>query len=655
MGGSRANPRAGFFWPSALFAAAYLVASAAFAQSVPITNYVVVQPIDVCSSAGTGCAPYNTTSTVGNVTCTGSIASTTLTVASCSSGTLRVPDTLSGTGIVAGTKITANGTGTGGAGTYTVNISQNVSSTTITATGPVGFVVNPSTGQAYPATGGIDVTRAMLNQIGIDVSWNPIVRYNSATNPPPPLNPTAFQTLNVVQTTNSAGATIFQSQDFLALSQQNSISQTGKVPSPPNFGVPVSSTPSVINMFFVNKLNPPSTQSGSQLYDFSWVNNNGISIGGNTFFPPFPLTPRISTLAHAILHNLGLDHTTYGAGPWTPPPYMDPFGVLPPIPPSPVFGECDAGYPACMANLMSAGNLRTEPTLACVLAPSTVSACSSKPTLANGMADQLTTQAETGLYPTLLPKSQQAAIFDPSGFLQPLANATTSLSVSPSGKSINVTLTGPAVGSGRPNETLLAWVLVLPPGLQFDSNFKKISQSPTRPNLLQDADFPYADAVDNAPGKVYQLGMLYDVCTASTAQCLIIEFNTPGAGTNNQITFSKGLATATSNAQFCGVDVTYIFNDGSSTSSALGPCPGGVVPSTLTASSQSPDLMASIPPQIVDQAAFTRAVAAAGNLPCNAESTGQCPDPVQTGVEDANGAQEQQICYARGVPIQCPP
>src|SRR5271165_7102201 len=212
MGGSRANRRAGFFWPSALFAAVYLVASAAFAQSVPITNYLVVQPIDVCSSAGTGCAPYNTTSTVGNVTCTGSIASTTLTVASCSSGTLPVLDTLSGTGggIAAGTKITANGTGTGGAGTYTVNISQNVSSTTITATGPIGFVVNPS-GQAYPAIGGIDVTRAMLNQIGIDVSWNPIVRYNSATNPPPPSDTTTFQTLNVVQTTNSVGATIFQS------------------------------------------------------------------------------------------------------------------------------------------------------------------------------------------------------------------------------------------------------------------------------------------------------------------------------------------------------------------------------------------------------------------------------------------------------------
>ncbi len=38
-------------------------------------------------------------------------------------------------------------------------------------------------------------------------------------------------------------------------------------------------------MFFVTKLNLLPEQAGGQLYDFSWVNNNGIAIGGNTFFP----------------------------------------------------------------------------------------------------------------------------------------------------------------------------------------------------------------------------------------------------------------------------------------------------------------------------------------------------------------------------------
>ena len=276
-----------------------------------------------------------------------------------SAGTLHVSDKLTGTGIASGTMITATGTGSGGAGTYTVNMSQTVGAgTTITATGPVGFVVNPSTGAAYPAAGGVDVTRALLNQIGVDVTFNPVVRYNSATNPLP--DTPSFQTLNVAQTTNSTGATIYQSQDFLTLSQQNTISQTSRVPNPTTPpGVPISPTPSVINMFFVNKLNPPPSQSGGQLYDFSWVNNNGVSIGGNTFFPPFPLTPRTTLLAHAILHNLGLDHTIYGAGPYEPESATNPFppgGIIPPLPtPTPVVGECDAGYPGCMANLMTTG------------------------------------------------------------------------------------------------------------------------------------------------------------------------------------------------------------------------------------------------------------------------------------------------------------
>jgi hypothetical protein len=648
----RANMIIGFF---CLLTAARLLSGVAFAQSVPITDFVVVQPIDVCSSTGTGCAPFNTTNTVGNVTCTGAIATTTLTVASCSSGTLHVSDSLSGTGIAAGTTITALVTGSGGAGTYTVNTSQTVPSTTITATGPIGFVVNPTTGATYPATGGVNVTRALLNQIGVDVTFNPIIRYNSPTSPLP--DTTSFQTLNVVQTTNSAGATIFQSQDFLTLSQQNAISQTGKVPNPTTpAGVPVSSTSSVINMFFVNKLNPPASQSGGQLYDFSWVNNNGTSIGGNTFFPPFPLTPRTTLLAHAILHNLGLDHTTYGAGPYEPESATNPFppgGIVPPLPtPTPLPGECDAGYPGCMANLMTTGSLRTEPTVACVLAGPSLSSCSGKPTLANGMAGQLTTEAQSEQYPSLLPVSQQGAVVDPSGFLQPIANSTTALSVLPNGKSMTVTVTGPAAGSGRPNETLLAWALVLPSGLKFNNQFTKTSQSPSKPNLLQDADFPYADQ-DNAPGAAYQLGTLYNTCIAPAAQCLIVEFNLPGAEANTSITFSKGFTTTVASAELCGADVTFVFNDGYMTTSALS-CPGES--STLTASSQTPDPMAPVAPQIVNQTAF--ATAAAGNLPCTGgnPTTGQCPsDPVQTGIEDANAAEEGgQICYFLGSPIQCP-
>jgi hypothetical protein len=59
-----------------------------------------------------------------NAVFTASISTTTMTVHSVTSGTLSIGTVISGTGITAGTTITALGTGTGGTGTYTVSASQ---------------------------------------------------------------------------------------------------------------------------------------------------------------------------------------------------------------------------------------------------------------------------------------------------------------------------------------------------------------------------------------------------------------------------------------------------------------------------------------------------------------------------------------------------
>jgi hypothetical protein len=67
-----------------------------------------------------------------NASVTGSISGTTLTVTAVGSGTVCLGQVISGTGVTAGTKITAKGTGLGGTGTYTVSVSQTVASTTIT-------------------------------------------------------------------------------------------------------------------------------------------------------------------------------------------------------------------------------------------------------------------------------------------------------------------------------------------------------------------------------------------------------------------------------------------------------------------------------------------------------------------------------------------
>ncbi len=73
---------------------------------------------------------------------TGSIATTTLTVSAVTSGTIYQSMQITGTGVTAGTRIVEQLTGTtGGVGTYRVNQSQTVSSTTITGDLPSKIVV----------------------------------------------------------------------------------------------------------------------------------------------------------------------------------------------------------------------------------------------------------------------------------------------------------------------------------------------------------------------------------------------------------------------------------------------------------------------------------------------------------------------------------
>jgi hypothetical protein len=104
----------------------------------------------------------------------GSIAGTTLTVTSISSGAIALGQTLSGTGISAGTTIVAFQSGAGGnineVGTYTVNISQNVASTTINSYYQRPLAINScfvrintnSNGQPI-VNGGLDYPVAILN------------------------------------------------------------------------------------------------------------------------------------------------------------------------------------------------------------------------------------------------------------------------------------------------------------------------------------------------------------------------------------------------------------------------------------------------------------------------------------------------------------
>src|SRR5207244_2212186 len=133
-----------------------------------------------------------------------------------------------------------------------------------------------------------DLTRAIWNQISVDIAWQPMKQYNN----------TGSQSIAI----DSCTTTSCSSAQFSTLTDQSNLAN-GITPIPS----PLNSIPTVLNMFFVNTLVPPSNSPGT-LYGFSWIGNNGTAISSSTFFPPYPLTPRYDTLAHEVGHNLGLNH-----------------------------------------------------------------------------------------------------------------------------------------------------------------------------------------------------------------------------------------------------------------------------------------------------------------------------------------------------------
>ena len=102
----------------------------------------------------------------------GSISGTVLTVSGTVTGTFAVGQTLFGSGVQDGTVITALGTGSGGLGTYDINNSQTVGSTTISALGI--FRDTPLTGgsgtgaTANITVSGNKVTNVQIVEPGVD-------------------------------------------------------------------------------------------------------------------------------------------------------------------------------------------------------------------------------------------------------------------------------------------------------------------------------------------------------------------------------------------------------------------------------------------------------------------------------------------------------
>jgi len=112
---------------------------------------------------------------------TGSIAAFTLTVTAVTSGVLSIGQTITGTGVSADTRIVAFLTGTGGAGTYTVDVSQTVSSTTITATKLTRLTVAADGIYNFQFSAQLDKTSATAKDVWIWARINDVDVSDSAT------------------------------------------------------------------------------------------------------------------------------------------------------------------------------------------------------------------------------------------------------------------------------------------------------------------------------------------------------------------------------------------------------------------------------------------------------------------------------------------
>lgn len=123
----------------------------------PTATICIALPARLWGYTTSGSKQPDNMTNAGGTKVTGSISGTTLTVTAKTSGNLGVGSILQGTGVAAGTKITALGTGTGGTGTYTVDISQTVASTTIVSDQYAG---------ATPLKEYVDIIREAAREFG---------------------------------------------------------------------------------------------------------------------------------------------------------------------------------------------------------------------------------------------------------------------------------------------------------------------------------------------------------------------------------------------------------------------------------------------------------------------------------------------------------
>lgn len=157
------------------------------------------------TAGGIGTYAINISQVVASTTVSGTYG--TVTVTAVSSGALAVGQTLTGAGVTAGTIITQLGTGTGGNGTYFVNLTQTVASEALTANPTAATVIYDSVAGAFVITSGITGTASTIAaatgstaaSLGLTVATGAVISAGAA-----PVTPATF--MNQLIVVNSAWA-----------------------------------------------------------------------------------------------------------------------------------------------------------------------------------------------------------------------------------------------------------------------------------------------------------------------------------------------------------------------------------------------------------------------------------------------------------------
>ena len=343
-------------------------------------------------------------------------------------------------------------------------------------------------------------------------------------------------------------------------------------PSPP-----LAQDPHTINMFFVSGLTPDPPGSGV-LYGFSWIGNNGVAIGSDTFGFSAPgvgtFNARPDTIAHELGHDFGLDHTTFNQ-------------QQPP------------------ENLMSMGSIpRNEP--------------SGVGDITSGHADNLNPMQITQI---INPNGAVDANGNPilNGFLNAIAGVDNQIVDPSAGDDFSVAFNN----AGRPGETLKTLTLTAPMGSLLDSSSFSLLNLPGDTSGINVAP-SFLDCTNTEDGLCRSL-----LLTFSGNPFVVGDRIDYGIRVCSTLT-EEGSCLQVSTNNLAGGTYQYQFSDGYQTTSLLQSNGANL----SDASSWDPD--PTIPPEIYDEALL--AAANAGRLPCvPLPGMTTCPS---LNLADANPAEE---------------